>query len=103
LENATKHENQKKKFFLFNKNLERAIQAVAIREVLEQYFIYEIIYADQFLRCYCYIWAHLIRHLKMLIVYHHQMKQHIFFCKTNHCQCTLNYIYTIVKLDRTII
>ncbi len=45
----------KKKIFLFNKNLERAIQAVAIREVLEQYFIYEIIYADQFLRCYYYV------------------------------------------------
>ena len=27
------------------------------------------------------IWAHLIHHLKMLIVYHHQMKQHIFFVK----------------------
>jgi hypothetical protein len=54
LENATKHENQKK-IFLFNKNLERAIKAVAIREVLEQYFIYEIIYADQFLRCYYYV------------------------------------------------
>jgi len=37
----------KKKIFLFNKNLERAIQAVAIREVLGQYFTYEIIYADQ--------------------------------------------------------
>ena len=40
---------------------------------------------------------------KMLIVYHHQMKQHDFFCKTDHCQCALNYIYIIVKLDRTII
>ena len=38
----------KKKICLFNKNLKRAIQAVAIREVLGQYFIYEIIYADQF-------------------------------------------------------
>ncbi len=46
----------KKKKFLFNKNLERGIiQAVAIQEVLEQYFIYEIIYADQFLHCYYYV------------------------------------------------
>jgi len=33
----------KKKIFLFNKNLERAIQAVAIREVLGQYFSVAII------------------------------------------------------------
>jgi len=41
------HIKIKKKIYLFNKNLERAIQAVAIREVLGQYFTYEIIYADQ--------------------------------------------------------